>query len=375
MKYVERLHSLGCALPILEVFTVVSGFVVDCETVEYEIFDAAGLQTNTSQPARDSIDVADCPTGDRLGTGRYAVRHLVPADEPLGAHTIKFYWKLLTADTVEHTTTVRFEVLLPGVIEDPIAPYYVSIAKMREEGVTAADASDARLLDRIGLASRMVEGWTKRHFEPRWLDLFVDGRGGKKILLDHPIIYVGEVAAGASPQDGDESLLDPESYRVYNRHISRGLMSPDDRNNPKVEFVAGRGDIFATAAFISSDTSAHGHDHLKFPRGAMNMRVSGVFGYTDPNGTLYGRTPRALEHATALLVMRELYKLTAVDKREDAQKRWRLLSETTRDQSYKLSPIAGSGGAHVAAAGYLSGDPAIDNILIQYLRPPAMGAA
>lgn len=373
MKYIERSQTINGGTPVLEVFTVVDGFVQDCETVEFQIFDATGAQTYPVA-GRETLDVSAYPTGGRLGIGRYAATWAVPADEPLGKHTIVFYWKLLAADTTEYQTTIRFEVLGVGTIEDFIAPYYASISKMREEGITEEDSSDARLLDKIALASSMIEGWTKRHFEPRWKNIYRSGTLAKALLLDQPICYIAELATGASPHDTDESIIDVEAYRVFNRHLSQHLLSPDDRNNPKISFVDGRGDLYTSSSLVAT-SDVYGYNHLQFPKGVQNVRIAGVFGYTDPNGTLYGRTPRDIEHACMLLTMRELYLLTDTDKREDAQRRWRLLGETTRDQSYKLAPLAGRSGAHSSAVGFLSGDPTIDNILIRYMRPPAMGAA
>ena len=373
MKYVERSQTIGCTTPVLEVFTLINGFAVDCEVVEFQILDSSGAQTYPVA-GRETLDVSDCPVGARLAVGRYAAPWVIPSDEPLSSHTIIWYWKRLAADTVEYTTTRRFEVMPAGTIEDPIVGYYASVAALREEGITETDASDARLLDRIALASSMIEGWTKRYFEPRWHEFYLSGTSNSRLLLDHPIISIAELATGASSVDSDESLADIESYRVFNRHLSQGLLSPDDRANPKIEFVHGRGDIYTSTSVVATGQNEYGYRHLVFPTGTQNVRVSGVFGYTDPNGTLYGRTPRDIIHATMLLVMRELYKLTDVDKREDAQRRWRLLSETTRDQSYKLNQLSGSTGG-VGGAGWLSGDPAIDNIIIRYLRPISLGAA
>jgi hypothetical protein len=70
---------------------------------------------------------------------------------------------------------------------------------------------------------------------------------------------------------------------------------------------------------------------------------------------------------TKLLALRELPRMTDVDRREDAQRRWRLTSERTRDQSYTLEALP--------LTGAFTSDPEIDNILVAFVRPADFGAA
>jgi hypothetical protein len=63
----------------------------------------------------------------------------------------------------------------------------------------------------------------------------------------------------------------------------------------------------------------------------------------------------------------EIPLLSEIDKREDAQRRYRLIQEKTRDQSYTLDKLQ--------LHGALTGDPEIDAILIQFKRPADLGAA
>jgi hypothetical protein len=65
--------------------------------------------------------------------------------------------------------------------------------------------------------------------------------------------------------------------------------------------------------------------------------------------------------------MRELPLLGSADQREDAQRRYRLTSERTRDQSYTLEALK--------LHGAFTGDPEIDNILVAFVRPADVGAA
>ena len=65
--------------------------------------------------------------------------------------------------------------------------------------------------------------------------------------------------------------------------------------------------------------------------------------------------------------MRELPLLGNADQREDAQRRYRLTSERTRDQSYTLEALK--------LHGAFTGDPEIDNLLVAFVRPADVGAA
>ena len=367
MRYLAQGQTVGCSLPLLELPTIFGGFQKDAFSVEFTIHDGTGTQTFPAA-GREVVDLNDCPTGTRLGVGRYAAAWTVPLTEPLGRHEIRWFFKE-TAASDEQILVRKFEVL--ATVSDPLAPAYASIAEMREDGITEADASDARLLRLLQFASRRVEQFTGRHFDPRSLTLMVDGSGGRSQLLDQPIIALESVALDASAFVGAELLIENDLFLVYNRHLSQGLLHPDDRNNPKIEFVHGR-DLFGRGQLdiIQGLTLTR----LAFPIGPQNVRITGVFGYTDADGTPLGDTPVLLQHATKLLLLRDLPGLTDCDAREDAQKRWRLLAEKTSEQSYRLANLSSAGTAHVAT-GALSGDPEIDTILVQYLRPPAMGSA
>ena len=97
------------------------------------------------------------------------------------------------------------------------------------------------------------------------------------------------------------------------------------------------------------------------------MELSGLWGYTEPDGTPEGRTPPAIRRACMLLVLRWLSPLGDEDAAGDARNRWRIVEERTRDQSYKLAPVRGSGA--------FTGDPEIDAILARNRRPLGLGAA
>ena len=255
-----------------------------------------------------------------------------------------------------------FDVLAAGV--GSYRSGYALVSDLRAEGVTAAESTDARLARLIRLASQYVDRMTGRFFEPRPMTLALDGSGGRIQLLGHPIIAVRDVTLQvAMPAEIGELPVAPSFFRVYNRHLTQGLLDPDDRENPRLEFFH-ESDLLGVQAMPAASL---GLGSLVWLRGVQNVVVDGLFGFTDPDGSPVGRTPELIRHVTKLLVLREIPTMTDVARREERQKRWRLVSERTRDQGYNLDPLR--------AQGVLTGDPEIDAILISYQRPPQLGAA
>jgi hypothetical protein len=231
---------------------------------------------------------------------------------------------------------------------------YATVADLRAEGVTEAAAWDARIESLIVLAGSYVERMTGRFFEPRAQTLRLDGTGGRVLSLGQPIVAVEAVFVDSSPFSPGGDAVDPTFYRVYNRHLTEGLLLPDDRDNPRIEL-------------LGYEEPFPGVGRLGWPRGQQNVEVRGVFGYTEPDGSPTGRTPVLIRHVTKLLVLRELPKMTDLDRREDALRRWRITSERTRDQAYTLEASR--------LSGEFTGDPEIDTILVAFCRPPDLGAA
>jgi len=369
MSALARGRPSNCANPVLDLFTQVNGLLVDVAVLEFQVFDVsdAGKQLAPVQVypavagARAPVSIATlCPAGDKLSTGHFVARWTPPLDEAIGTHEIRWFFRL-TLTSPEQTFREEFEVLVE--VAGFAATGYAAVSDLREEGVTPAEATDARLQRLIALASRYVERVTGRFFETRLQTLRLDGTGGRTLALGHPVIGVDGVFIDSSPFSPGDLPVDPSVYRVYNRHLTQGLLLPDDRDNPNLEFIHGS-DL---GGVRFEPVGALGLASLVWPRGQQNVTVRGVFGYTEPDGSPTGRTPDLIRHATKLLVMRELPRLGDIDRREDAQRRWRLTGERTRDQSYTLEALR--------LHGAFTGDPEIDNILVAFVRPPDLGAA
>ena len=210
---------------------------------------------------------------------------------------------------------------------------YASVADLRDEGVSVAQASDARLLALIDEAGRAIDSFTGWFFEPRALTLRLDGRGTPSLEPPLPPIELTQLTVG-----GSDVSVAPDDLLVVGAPVQPGFDGPRlTRTRKRV-----------------------------FPKAAGNVEAAGTWGYTEDDGTPQGRTPAEIRRACMLLVLRWLSPLGADD--AEARNRWRIIEERTRDQSYKLDRVAGGGIT-------FTGDPDIDGIVARYRRPPGLGAA
>lgn len=369
MPALARGQTSDCTNPVIDVFTAVAGILTDVSSLEYQIFDVSNATKQVTPvqvyPAtagtRATVNVGVvCPAAGagKLSTGRFVATWTAPYTEPLGTHRVRWYFRL-NPSSPEQTFSEEFEVL-PGAVATGDEGY-CTVSELRDEGVPET-FSDTHLLRRISMASRLIDRVTGRFFAPRQLTLKVDGRGGRMILLNMPIIAISTVEFETSPFQPSSLSIEPDLLRVYNRHISQNLTMPDDRNNPKIELYHPSDDITSASPYTFT--------RLIFPEGQQNVTVSGVFGYTDYDGANpQGSTPLLIRRACMLLVIRDLYKFADISNRDEMLKRSRIIIERTRDQSYELENLARLRGA------MFTGDPEIDNILAAYMRPPFLGAA
>lgn len=361
MASIERLQTSDCATPIIDIFFRLGGTLIDVSILEFQIFERV-----TSPPAlvqvfpvsvgaRALVDLADCPAGDKLGTGHYVAEWTVPGGEPIGAHTIKWFYKQ-TPSSPEREFCEEFQVtdvIIPGA-----GTGYCDIADLRAEGVPVSVISDVDLQAAIDRATTMVDFYTGQWFAPRSRTFTLDGRNAPTMFLGIPIISITSLTV-------DDLGLLPDEYVIYNRHLTENLVNPDDRENPRVELEQPR-----EGTILYRQTSGR----RLFPRGERNVELVGEFGYTDYDGTATGTTPPLICHVTKLLVMREMWRMfDQSDDRDDAARRRWITKLKTRDQEIGYSaPTGGNMGRQ--GVGPFTGDPEIDTILMQYRRPIHIGS-
>jgi hypothetical protein len=335
------------------------GILMDCVDAQYQIYSVDGTQVFPLSPGTwASVDL----TADHVDTGVYVAKWDTTGTPgpALGLYYIQ--WKVVPmTDGPTFTFTQDFEVASLPVSRQ--GPNYCSIQSLRDEGVTTTQKSDAALVRLIQLASRYVAMFTGREFLAQRKTLRFDGTNGRGLLLAEPIVAISALAVSLVSQftASDLQVL-ADTFRVYNRHISLGMLDPDDRENPRLEFV--HDDDLKGVNYVVP-TSGYRLTQLIWPKGQENARIYGWFGYTEPDGSFMGKTPELIQEATKMLCFRYMDKM-GTDARDDATKRPRLIGERTKDQSYTLTKPT-------LFTGY-SGDPEIDGILRGFSRPPKFGA-
>ena len=176
-----------------------------------------------------------------------------------------------------------------------------------------------------------MAGW---FFEPRPATLRLDGRGTPSLELSVPPIRIDRLMVG-----------DAELSLAFDHLVIVGAPIQIGFDGPRLTLRGGR----------------------RFPRGHGNVVVEGLLGFTEPDGTAVGRTPRTIRRACMLLTLRTLA-LLADDAAFEARSRWRVIEERTRDQTCKLDRAAPSSLT-------LVGDPEIDGLLAPHVRPSPLGSA
>lgn len=207
---------------------------------------------------------------------------------------------------------------------------YATVSDLRAEGVLDIVADDDRLTALLDEASRLIDQVTGQFFEPRLLVLRLPGRDAPSVYPPYHPIRIDEASVWELP-------LDPSQLDLEGAPVMPGSQGP------RVTRMRG-----------------------VFSIGARNVRLVGLWGYTEPDGTALGRTPLAIRRAAMLLVLRWLVPLG--DDEDLGQRGRRVIAESTRDQSIRYSDVA-------ASAHGLSDDPEVDALLAPYVRRSAMGAA
>jgi hypothetical protein len=209
---------------------------------------------------------------------------------------------------------------------------YATVQDLRNEGITEAQASDARLQALIEEATASIDRITGWFFEPREMTVYMDGRGTPSIEPPYPPIDLVELTM-------NERLLNLDNGEV----VIIGAPVQPGFSAPRITLKVG---VFYT--------------------GAANVVGEGIWGFTEDDGTEYGRTPLAIRRACMMMVMRMLPLMGNTEDSADARNAWRIIEEKTRDQSYKLDKPSTSST--------VTGDPELDQILARYSKPMGLGA-
>ncbi len=239
---------------------------------------------------------------------------------------------------------------------------YCTIQDVRDEGYAEEAFTNSKVLSGINYATALIDKITRQWFEPRYRRLSMDGRHIDQLFLKVPICAVMKLEIDNAAQN----LAD---FVVYNRHLTHGIVSPDDRADPRIAWGEGRDSIDIRRLYGGG----------RFARARKSITVDGVFGYTEHGPgdyagetvrgnqlpISYGETPEPIRKAALRLAIRYMQPLEDGD---DVAMAGRVIEEKTRDQSYKL------GTPSVSDSSYgLTGDIEVDKILQMYPAPFDIG--
>lgn len=352
MPGIVKGEASSCANPLLPFFYQKDGFLADVAALRFEVYYVvSGAKVHSA-----TVNMDPCAHGGNHKALGYYVAPLDPEAlnlEP-GPYEIVWHYKAAAADA-ELSTAYRFEVLNPKYFR--VSQRYV--AYMGSDHEAFADFPLEQRQKAIESVSRTVERLTGRFFFPRYMTIKHSVRpDSTQVWLDEPVIGVGEIAleiTGLYITTPTDYQLDISMVRVFNRHLDN-LLSPDDRDNPKIQLVGStpEGDLPTTS---------------RFPEGAKNVLITGVFGYTDPDGGPFGQVPSQLQEVILGLAWRQLQDPLGVDPM--LQTPGRVKMAKTRDQQIQFDTKGASG----SAGSSMTGDPRLDNILLTYCRPPHVGVA
>ena len=355
---IARGQSSSCLDPILDLFTTTGGVRVNVAVLEFVIFELVTDPMNPTQVypgvGRAPVDVGNsCDDGgNQISTGHFVADWTVLDAALTGDYVIQWFFKL-NIGSPEQTHSELFEVV--PVVGLGIDDLYTTVQALRDEGVPATKYDDDYLLGRIEIASRTIDLFTRRFFHPKHKVIRVDGRGVHTLRLGDPIIKIDRVEIVSELDEESVSAISLNSLRIYNRHLVGDLTESDDRNDPRISLFVSD----ANRIRIAFDSS-------RFPRGRQNILVEGDFGYTDPDGTATGRTPLLISEATKLLALKNLPKKVKSIKSPVAGTIWK---QQTREQR-----VESGEPSRMAIQGAFTGDPAIDQIIAAYRRPPRLGS-
>jgi hypothetical protein len=339
--------------PILQLYVRQEGHLVAPYSANYTIENLR----NPDMPVTTVVNMTNVDlVVDKLGTGRFVINSGPTTSWACGTYRAVCKYKLVDGGR-EYVQVIKFEVL--DSVNYPTGQDYkgyVTTRSLYEKGIAGfADTPPENLHPAIMQAAHYLETQLKRFFEPRYVEYFIDGSGKRVLPLEEAIIAIEEVAEVDKLSDNtyDAKAYGTDGYEVFNRHLN-GLLQPDDRHNPQLhtisDFVNGRYNL----GFL-------------WPAGTKNLRIKGVFGYTDPSirddGTLIGNTPQEIEQACCILISRDLEDALLED--PSAQRPGLVKKFKTRHQVIEFYGASGN----VNYAGGITGDPLLDQKLLAFASP------
>ena len=343
------------------------GFIIDPSDpengdpeVSYRVVDTDGVEV----VATTAVDLAN----DTVRTGTFAPPITIPDDGAPGRWSIEWVWHYdIGAQIVQYIETTTFDVVDSTI---PLVNGYAQVLDARNEQVPTT-ITDEHLAEQLEAASELFNDYTGQFFEARYNAVDYDVRGnGRMVQTDAAIIAVNSVDMIYPDVSNSSHIITPSDLRVYNRphrgdRSTPGVSGPDDRQDPKIEllsFTDPRGDNSTYSLYARRFTPAQ-----------QNVTIAGWWGYTDPDGGPFGRTPLAVKRAVlriAMLNARPLWERYSAGELAAGP----IVEERTRQQTVKYA-TGSQGGRSALASGTITGDPYVDMVILRYRAPMGMRSA
>ena len=356
--HIGRNTTVSPTNPTLDAFVVDAlGFLAAPFALAYAIFDLSNeaKQNNpTTVVARTDVDL----TNDKIRTGHYAARWTV-GNASLGRHMIVWYMTL-TDGASEVSWSRSFEVIQHAAVLPMGQRLYATLSDIRCEGIGPM-VSDLRILETIADCSQRLETWTHREFLPRYKELVIDAEPLKAVHLEETIIGIVDLG-----------IIEPtytyahSSYVVYNRHVRQGLLQPDDRQSPRLEFrmadsLYGLTSLEYLTPALVGQSNFGTVTRLTNRKSPQRLTCSGVFGYTEYDGSPEGQIPRDVKRVIMMMVLRDLFPFASQDG-QMFRDRIYITQMKTREQSLTYGR-PGSGANKSTRVTSYTGDPNIDSLI------------
>lgn len=357
--------------------TLQGGFFQPLDSVSFRVLREDGTVyvgptvVDPTDPAYQ-LDAADTDNAGRL----IVLPFTVAAPEDPGTYTVEvtFVAHPPSGALAEQVVSWPFRVLDPA--QGYLDRSYAQLQDMLDQGFPVGNPapvggySFVQARRALLRASRFIEEITGRFFTPRYTAYDFDGRGGSILQVEHPIVGLTHVGFTFSTWRPADLPIQEGDLRVYNRHIRQNLTNPDDRQDPRVEFLRVAESSYRDLVYSSADLLS---SNIGFAESQQNLKLIGVWGYTDYDGSPFGKTPDLLVELTLRLAARYIEPLWVAlgGAGSAAMASGPIASERTLDQSVTFANFTSSVGAG-AYFGAFTGDPEIDNLLVLFMAPPLM---
>jgi hypothetical protein len=361
MRGLAKGEALTATNPILQLFTRQGEFLTDPVAATYKIEDIHNPDTApVEKVATTSFDLTDVGVGgNKLGPGRFYIPLSTGISDSLtfGTHRVVCEYEMVASGRT-YMQVILFEVLDPAAYPSgQMYTGYVTTRSLLENGFVNSACAVQKLHRHVHNFSVQLEQYTERFFEPRFMPMLINGAEKPALFVEEAIIAIEKVEIVARTITGEDvNEYDNTLYRVYNRHLD-GLLNPDDRYDPLLSMVETRR--------VAGVTPLGGS--FNWPYGRQNVRVYGVFGFTDPepqpDQVLIGQTP--VEFDQIIGVMLERYMTDPSMSSLATQQPGRVKSYKTRDQAIQFYGASGN----VSYTGGITGDPLLDQKLQRFVKP------